>query len=259
MAPPKVSGRGQARRGGAQRCASSHGPARPGQRAPPLAGPARPMRAGPLPHQDLPSKCGQAGPHLPRHPEGQMEPGAANPHGAAQVRARGGGWQVAGGSAARQQSSPRLPRTGHQTLAACSPPHRSIQALLSAPNPDDPLADAVAQHWKSDEPAAIRTGKGCKRAPRGRGQCASLGPLAGWQTRAWPGCTLEGAPPARMGTRPARACLLPCSARVDAQVRAELSWAGGLCARRTSTQRVAAAMWPHKSSAWAAGRLVCAA
>jgi hypothetical protein len=35
---------------------------------------------------------------------------------------------------------------------------RSIQALLSAPNPDDPLADAVAQHWKSDEPAAIRTG-----------------------------------------------------------------------------------------------------
>jgi len=35
----------------------------------------------------------------------------------------------------------------------------SIQALLSAPNPDDPLADAVAQHWKSDEPAAIRTGK----------------------------------------------------------------------------------------------------
>mmetsp|Transcript_19844 Transcript_19844/g.55343 ORF Transcript_19844/g.55343 Transcript_19844/m.55343 type:complete len:159 (+) Transcript_19844:1495-1971(+) len=35
----------------------------------------------------------------------------------------------------------------------------SIQALLSAPNPDDPLADNVAQHWKSDEPAAIRTAR----------------------------------------------------------------------------------------------------
>ncbi|KAF5832753.1 ubiquitin-conjugating enzyme/RWD-like protein [Dunaliella salina] len=35
----------------------------------------------------------------------------------------------------------------------------SIQALLSAPNPDDPLADNVAQHWKSDEPGAIRTAR----------------------------------------------------------------------------------------------------
>ncbi|OQR95114.1 ubiquitin-conjugating enzyme E2 [Achlya hypogyna] len=33
----------------------------------------------------------------------------------------------------------------------------SIQALLSAPNPDDPLANDVADHWKSDEPAALRT------------------------------------------------------------------------------------------------------
>ncbi len=31
----------------------------------------------------------------------------------------------------------------------------SIQALLGAPNPEDPLANDVAQHWKEDEKAAI--------------------------------------------------------------------------------------------------------
>lgn len=31
----------------------------------------------------------------------------------------------------------------------------SIQALMGAPNPDDPLANDVAQHWKSDERGAI--------------------------------------------------------------------------------------------------------
>ncbi|KAI8902139.1 putative ubiquitin conjugating enzyme [Globomyces pollinis-pini] len=35
----------------------------------------------------------------------------------------------------------------------------SIQALLSAPNPDDPLANDVAQHWKENEPEAIATAK----------------------------------------------------------------------------------------------------
>jgi ubiquitin-conjugating enzyme E2 N len=34
----------------------------------------------------------------------------------------------------------------------------SVQALLSAPNPDDPLANDVAQHWKEDEKAAIAKG-----------------------------------------------------------------------------------------------------
>lgn len=33
----------------------------------------------------------------------------------------------------------------------------SIQALLSAPNPDDPLAEDIARQWKADEPAAIAT------------------------------------------------------------------------------------------------------
>ncbi|OEL29156.1 Ubiquitin-conjugating enzyme E2 36 [Dichanthelium oligosanthes] len=35
----------------------------------------------------------------------------------------------------------------------------SIQALLSAPNPDDPLADNVAKHWKANEAEAVETAK----------------------------------------------------------------------------------------------------
>ena len=34
----------------------------------------------------------------------------------------------------------------------------SIQALLSAPNPDDPLANDVAETWKDNEIQAIETG-----------------------------------------------------------------------------------------------------
>lgn len=32
----------------------------------------------------------------------------------------------------------------------------SIQALLSAPNPDDPLANDVAEHYKTDEKGWVR-------------------------------------------------------------------------------------------------------
>lgn len=35
----------------------------------------------------------------------------------------------------------------------------SIQALLSAPNPDDPLATDVAKHYKEDEADAIRVSR----------------------------------------------------------------------------------------------------
>ena len=35
----------------------------------------------------------------------------------------------------------------------------SIQALLSAPNPDDPLDNQVAEQWKVNEAQAINTGK----------------------------------------------------------------------------------------------------
>ncbi|THG01637.1 hypothetical protein TEA_006483 [Camellia sinensis var. sinensis] len=33
----------------------------------------------------------------------------------------------------------------------------SIQALLSAPNPDDPLSENIAKHWKSNEAGAVET------------------------------------------------------------------------------------------------------
>lgn len=35
----------------------------------------------------------------------------------------------------------------------------SIQALLGAPNPDDPLAADVAKSWKENEQAAIETAR----------------------------------------------------------------------------------------------------
>lgn len=35
----------------------------------------------------------------------------------------------------------------------------SIQALLSAPNPDDPLSENIAKHWKTNEVDAVETAK----------------------------------------------------------------------------------------------------
>ncbi|KAJ5068133.1 ubiquitin-conjugating enzyme e2 36-like isoform x1 [Anaeramoeba ignava] len=35
----------------------------------------------------------------------------------------------------------------------------SIQALLAAPNPDDPLDNTVAEQWKQDEKAALETAR----------------------------------------------------------------------------------------------------
>jgi ubiquitin-protein ligase len=48
----------------------------------------------------------------------------------------------------------------------------SIQALLSAPNPDDPLANDVASHWKEDEKGAIAQGK--KREKREKNNAKRL-------------------------------------------------------------------------------------
>merc|ERR1712170_342215 len=39
----------------------------------------------------------------------------------------------------------------------------SIQALLSAPNPDDPLANDVAEQWKKNESTAIETARAWTR------------------------------------------------------------------------------------------------
>ncbi len=35
----------------------------------------------------------------------------------------------------------------------------SMQALLFSPNPDDPLANDVAEHWKKNEKEAIETAR----------------------------------------------------------------------------------------------------
>jgi len=35
----------------------------------------------------------------------------------------------------------------------------SIQALMSAPNPDDPLDEGIAKHWKTNEVDAMNTAK----------------------------------------------------------------------------------------------------
>lgn len=35
----------------------------------------------------------------------------------------------------------------------------SIQALMSAPNPDDPLDENVARHWKTNEVDAMNTAR----------------------------------------------------------------------------------------------------
>eukprot|EP00798_Chlamydomonas_sp_ICE-L_P028209 gene28209-31310_t len=40
----------------------------------------------------------------------------------------------------------------------------SIQALLSAPNPDDPLDEQIAKHWKDNEPTALVTAREWTRA-----------------------------------------------------------------------------------------------
>ena len=37
--------------------------------------------------------------------------------------------------------------------------YHSIQALLSAPNPDDPLSENIAKHWKTNEAEAVETGE----------------------------------------------------------------------------------------------------
>lgn len=47
----------------------------------------------------------------------------------------------------------------HVLIDSCHhAPCSSIQALLSAPNPDDPLSENIAKHWKSNEAEAVETG-----------------------------------------------------------------------------------------------------
>ncbi len=69
-----------------------------------------------------------------------MEPRAPDPHRAAEVRAR-----------ALPVVLARIMRRAARCVC-------SIQALLSAPNPDDPLAENIAKHWKENEAEAVTTG-----------------------------------------------------------------------------------------------------
>ncbi|KAK1416705.1 hypothetical protein QVD17_25821 [Tagetes erecta] len=48
----------------------------------------------------------------------------------------------------------------------------SIQALLSAPNPDDPLSENIAKHWKSNEAEAVETAKEWTRLYASTSFCA---------------------------------------------------------------------------------------
>lgn len=205
MAPPKVrTARGRALHACTPACMPPCSMPPPPPPTPP------PWLAGAVSDKNLPPKHRQAGAHLPGHLEGQVEPGAADPHSAAQVSVRcrqcqsmqpagrqprdgaqpagsgrrrqgagvkcsgGGGrkcghlsgrrdlMQVAAGSACRH--TPPEAGRGRAPLPSSAP--RSIQALLSAPNPADPLAENVAKHWNENEAEAIATGgPGLRTAP----------------------------------------------------------------------------------------------
>lgn len=122
-------------------CVPTPPPLRPTcPRAPPACA-VHAMPAGPLPDQDLPPQRRQAGPHLSRHFERQVEPRAADPHRAAQVGRRwlvcsgwaGGGRRGADEGRVRGQAPPG-PAPECSPPATTAPPAGSIQALMPAPN-----------------------------------------------------------------------------------------------------------------------------
>ncbi|KAF3790634.1 Ubiquitin-conjugating enzyme E2 35 [Nymphaea thermarum] len=51
-----------------------------------------------------------------------------------------------------------MSRHPERQMESSSPDTNSIvEALLSAPNPDDPLSDNIAKHWKTNEAEAVET------------------------------------------------------------------------------------------------------
>lgn len=74
----------------------------------------------------------------------------------------------------------------------------SIQALLSAPNPDDPLANDVAEKWKADEAGALAEGSRRRPVPPPPGRRTRLHrkPAMNARHRApllivpWPDCAM---------------------------------------------------------------------
>ncbi|OEL19317.1 Ubiquitin-conjugating enzyme E2 36 [Dichanthelium oligosanthes] len=64
----------------------------------------------------------------------------------------------------------------------------SIQALLSAPNPDDPLSDNIAKHWKANEAEAVETGEEGGDAQWGYRGWAAVRPAAYLGPQIYDGC-----------------------------------------------------------------------
>lgn len=73
------------------------------------------------------TRCRQAGPHLPRHPQRCAAAGA-----------------IVSRRVANRAADKWSPALQIRTVLL------SVQALLSSPNPDDPLAADVAKHYKED-------------------------------------------------------------------------------------------------------------
>ncbi|KAG6497378.1 hypothetical protein ZIOFF_045277 [Zingiber officinale] len=57
----------------------------------------------------------------------------------------------------KQDSSPWFAFSLKSTIQILTRQVNSIQALLSAPNPDDPLSENIAKHWKTNEAEAVET------------------------------------------------------------------------------------------------------
>ena len=94
----------------------------------------------------------------------------------------------------------RLPTAvhGNELPPPLPPPPRVLccQALLSAPNPDDPLANDVAEMWKTNEAQALMTGVLCGRCRRFffvSGVCQPLqdGTLVAENKNAWNLCAAQ--------------------------------------------------------------------
>ena len=49
----------------------------------------------------------------------------------------------------------------------------SVQALLSAPNPDDPLDEGVARQWREDEEGAVACARDWTRRFAGKNNTAA--------------------------------------------------------------------------------------
>ena len=105
----------------------------------------------------------------------------------------------------------------------------SIQALLSAPNPDDPLANDVAEKWKTDEAGALSTGARGRSLPAPRAcacararACAPRGLARRARARAQtrrrrPAATSAALADALLLTRPRLALCAPRSQRKSGQ------------------------------------------